>query len=107
MTDLTEDERELLRLVNGFDDGLWGKRRTAHWFRILAHYRKAKAEAKAEVVCGGYWPCDGTDGDGCTLREKHSHSCEKSVGHRGPHGPGVEKSHFATETKQSPPTEHD
>lgn len=87
MTDLTEDERELLRLVNADepDDA------------ILAHYRKAKAEAKAEVMCGGYWPCDGTDGDGCTLREKHSHSCEKSVGHGGPHGPGVEKSHISKE----------
>lgn len=50
--DLTEDERELLRLVNGFDDGLWGTRRTAHWFRILAHYRKAKAEASDCPRCG-------------------------------------------------------
>ena len=100
--DLTEDERELLRLLKDYSRA-WGftpSNMLAAGDAILAHYRRAKAEAKAEVVCGGYWPCDGTDGDGCTLREKHSHSCEKSVGHGGPHGPGVEKSHFATEEKE-------
>ena len=100
MTDLTEDERELLRLMSGYGLACINDVPdlvVSFEAAILAHYRKAKAEAKAEVMCGGYWPCDGTDGDGCTLREKHSHSCEKSVGHGGPHGPGVEKSHISKE----------
>ena len=141
MTDLTEDERELLRLINADEPDQ----------AILAHYRKAKAEASGKFY--SYDPELGfevhdTEADARSEAEAtlehyadqapegwHENVSDIEWGRMIPLGecvqintreakegsgfdcmcdytlkplaPGVEKSHFATETTQSPPTEND
>ena len=102
--ELTEDERELVRLVVQYGEALWiahTKPSTDAESAILAHYRKAKAEAKGEAVA---------------VIDAEIVELNKALGPRPFYGAwhtaihqterirrlvaGVEKSHFVTEEKK-------
>ena len=84
MTDLTEDERELLRLLKDYSRA-WGftpSNMLAAGDAILAHYRRAKAEASDCPRCAKMLPVP-----------------PSKPWPKEPEG-GGEKSHFATEEKK-------